>query len=311
MDNLLIILPVFSLMIAGFLLGRTSIFPEGSGAAQSLSTYVWYVAIPALLIKLIANNNLPDSAELVWIATYYSCLYLVYFVSYFLIAPMVGIKDAGRSIFAFTVCFGNLGFIGISIIQTLYGDAGVRSLLLIMSFHSLTLILVSSLLAELNRSDDKNISGLFAEIFIKLVKNPVIVTLVLSLLWAATGIGLSDWVFNMVSFPAASAAPVGLFAVGLTLSRVKIKGVRLVAFTAITIKLIALPLVVYWVFSEVMEFDETAVAVATLAACMPTGVVAYNFAQQYQTRVKSAAATILLGTAFSALTLTIALSLIN
>ena len=93
MENLLIILPVFSLMLAGYLLGRTSLFPEGSGAAHSLSTYVWYVAIPALLIKLIANNTLPDSSELVWIGSYYACLYAIYLVAYFLIAPAVGVKS--------------------------------------------------------------------------------------------------------------------------------------------------------------------------------------------------------------------------
>ena len=311
MDNLLIILPVFSIMVAGFLLGRTSVFPEGSGAAHSLSTYVWYIAIPALLIKLIAGNSLPQASELIWIGSYYFCLYLVYFFAYFIVAPLVGIKARGKAIFAFCVCFGNLGFIGIPIIQTLYGNEGLRSLLLIMSFHSMTLIFISSLLAEANDANGKRGMGMVWEILVRLVKNPIIVTLVASLLWSATGLGLADWLVSVISLPAGSAAPVGLFAVGLSLSRVKLKGVRLVAISAVTLKLLILPSFVYWFFSSVMNFSPQQVAVATIAACLPTGVVAYNFAQQYQVRVQSAAATILLGSTLSALTLTLALSYIN
>jgi len=298
-------------MIAGFLLGRTSVFPEGSGAAHALSTYVWYVAIPALLIKLIANNTLPNSQELIWVLSYYACLYFIYFVAYRLLAPLVGIQSVGRSVFAFSICFGNLGFIGIPIIQTLYGDDGVRSLLLIMSFHMLSLILISSLLAELSQSTEKKITSLLFETTSQLVKNPVIITVVLSLLWSATGVGLADWVVKLVSLPGDSAAPVGLFAVGMSLSRVKIKGVRLVAFSAMSLKLMVLPLLVYWVFSELMQFSQREVIIATLIACMPTGIAVYGFAQLYKTNVQSTAATILLGTVMSAVTLSVALSLLN
>lgn len=310
MNNLLIILPVFSLMLAGFLLGRTRIFPEGSGAAQSLSTYVWYVAIPALLIKLIANNTLPDSSELTWVVSYYVCLYLIYFVAYKIVAPLINIEPPGRAVFAFSVCFGNMGFIGIGIMYPLFGEEGVRSLLLIMSFHMLSLILVTTVLTEINKSTKVQLSSLLFELLGKLTRNTIIVTMVLSLLWSATGLGIADWVMRLVSLPADSAAPVGLFAVGLSLSRVKIKGVRLVAFSAMGLKLIALPLVVYLFMTHVMAFDPRDVIIATLCACLPTGVAAYNIAQQYDVGVKTSSAIILLGTITSAFTLTIAMSLL-
>ncbi len=311
LENLQILLPIFSIMFAGFLLGRTSVFPEGSGAANSLSTYVWHIAIPALLVKLIADNNLPDASEFVWIGSYYFCLYVIYFFAYLFVAPLIGIKARGKAVFSFCVCFGNLGFIGIPVVQSVYGDAGLRSLLLIMSFHSMTLIFVSSVLAELNNSGGKRGFAMILEILVRLVKNPIIITLVASLLWSATGLGISDWVISIISLPANSAAPVGLFAVGLSLSRVKLKGVRVVAISAVTIKLLLLPLFIYWFFGSVMQFSSQQVAIATIAACLPTGVVAYNFAQQYEVRVQSAAATILLASILSALTLTLALSYLN
>ncbi len=297
-------------MLLGFLLGKAPLFPEGSGVAKSLSTFVWNVAIPALLIKLIANNTLPDLTELSWVISYYLCLYIVYFIAYVVIAPLVGVSLTGRGVFAFTACFGNIGFIGISIVQQLFGDEGVRSLLMIMSFHMLTLMLISILLTELTHTARKSIPVLVGTTTLALSKNPIIVTLALSVAWSATGFGIADTIMRVVELPAISAAPVGLFAVGLSLSRVQVKGIRLQTFAAMALKLILLPVLIYSSFRWVLVADPMAIKLATIAACMPTGMAAYTFAEQIGHGNKVAAASILIGTLLSLFTLTFALSLL-
>ena len=94
-ENLIIIAPIFTIMFIGFFMGKTEIFPEGSGSARALTTFVWYVAIPALLFKLLGNNTFPTLDELQVVLGYYIALYALYFISAFLIAPRLNIEKKG------------------------------------------------------------------------------------------------------------------------------------------------------------------------------------------------------------------------
>ena len=80
LNNLIIIAPIFIIMMAGFAMGRSNLFPVGSGAARTLTTFVWYIAIPALIIRLLAGNTLPSLNELKTVLGYYTVLYIFYFI---------------------------------------------------------------------------------------------------------------------------------------------------------------------------------------------------------------------------------------
>jgi len=185
LDNIIIIAPLFSIMLLGFLLGKTKVFPEGSGAAKSLSTFVWYVAIPALLFKLLASKNFPSAEEFHLVLAYYFVLFIVYFVSAYLIAPRLNYGQSGYGIFAFSCTFGNMGFIGISLIQGLYGEDGLRILLMLISFHMVTLLPVTTFITEAGRQGTGKSLQLFLSAIIKSIKNPIVISLIISLAWAA------------------------------------------------------------------------------------------------------------------------------
>jgi len=62
--------------------------------------------------------------------------------------------------------------------------------------------------------------------------------------------------------------------------------------------------------TRVMDIPVLWAKTATLAACMPTGVNAYNIAVQYDIAARPTASTIMLGTVLSTITLMIAVSLL-
>ncbi len=309
-ENVVIIAPLFIIMLLGFALGKINVFPEGSGAASSLSTFVWYIAIPALIFKLLATRSFPGSEEFEMVMGYYIMLYLFYFTSAFLVAPWLNYKKAGYGIFAFSCTYGNLGFIGIPLIQGIYGEEGLRILLMLISFHMATLLPITSFMTELARQDAGRPLKILSNAMTDSVKNPVVVSLIVSLAWAASGVGVSPIVIRILDFPADAAAPVALFAVGLSLSRVKIKGDLIPSLIPVTIKLCLLPLAVYLMLTRVMDIPVLWAKTATLAACMPTGVNAYNIAVQYDIAARPTASTIMLGTVLSTITLMIAVSLL-
>ena len=310
LGNLEIIAPIFIIMLIGFLMGKTKVFPEGSGTARSLTSFVWFVAIPALLFKLLAANRFPTGEEFQLVLGYYFVLFIIYFSSVFFIAPRMHIEKQGVGIFAFSSCFGNLGFIGISLVQGAFGEEGLRILLMLISFHMITLLPITTLITELARQNSGSpLSVLFAALK-RSAKNPIVVTLCIALGWAATGIGISPIVMRILDFPAAAAAPVGLFAVGLSLSRVKLKGNFIQALAPVMIKLMLFPVAVYFMLHLVMDVPDLWAKTATLAACMPTGMASYTIAEQYNHGTELAASTIMLGTLLSTVTLMVAISLL-
>ncbi|NVJ68796.1 MAG: AEC family transporter [Alphaproteobacteria bacterium] len=295
-----IIAPVFLIMMLGYGLGKTRLFPEG--ASGVLITFVWYVAIPALLFRSLAPKELPHAGELLFVLAYYSSLYVIYALAMLLSRSLFKLTAAEQGTFAFVTCFGNAGFIGIPIVEGVYGEEGVRLLLMLVSFHSLTLLPITTVIVEraANRQEGP---GILARTFASVRHNPILIALMVGLTWSALSLPFPHWLDKVVELPANSAAPVGLFSVGLSLSSVRIAGNITHAMLAVFLKLAMLPLTVFIASHFLFQLPDMWVGVATLMAALPSGMVAYSFASQYGIGARRSATAVLISTGLSALTL--------
>jgi malonate transporter len=308
-DIFTIIAPVFLIMMLGYGMGKTNLFPEGS--SKVLIAFVWYVAIPALMFRALAPKGLPSAEELIFVATYYGCLYLIYILAVFLTRNFMKLSHAEQGIFALTTCFANGGFIGIPILEGAYGDEGVRLLLVLLSFHTLTLIPVTTFIVERAQWAEAEGPGLLARTFASVRQNPILIALVAGLTWSALSLPFPHWLDKVLELPANSAAPTGLFAAGLALSNVRIAGNLAHALLSVVLKLAVLPAVVFCVAHWGLGLHTTWVGVATLMAALPSGMVAYSFATQYGVGARRAATAVLVSTGVSALTLAVILALLQ
>ena len=205
---------------------------------------------------------------------------------------------------------GDLGFIGIPVIQGTLGEEGLRVLMMIMSFHMLTLLPITNLMTELAKHKSGSAFSVMKRSIWSSIKNPIVISIFFGLTWSALHLGLSPIAIRILDFPAAAAAPVGLFAVGLSLCRVKLRGELLTALIPVTIKIILLPIGVYFMMSQVLEAPLIWVNTTTLAACTPTGMAAYSYAEQYNSGTTLVSSSILIGAVLSAFTLIIAISIL-
>ena len=309
-DTFTIIAPVFLIMMLGFGLGKTRLFPEG--ASSVLITFVWYVAIPALMFRSLAPKGLPSADELIFIATYYGSLYFIYFLAVFLTRYFLKLSNAEQGTFALTACFANGGFIGIPIMEGAYGAEGVRLLLVLLSFHTLTLIPVTTFIVERAQNDDNSAGpGLLARTFASVRQNPILIALVSGLIWSALSLPFPYWLDKVLELPANSAAPTGLFAAGLALSSVRIAGNLHHSLLSVALKLVLLPLIVFGVAHHLLDLKPIWVGVTTLMASLPSGMVAYSFATQYGIGARRAATAVLISTGISAITLSVVIMLLK
>ncbi|MBL4789171.1 MAG: AEC family transporter [Kordiimonadaceae bacterium] len=296
-----IIAPVFLIMALGFFLGKTKLFPEGSSAI--LISFVWYVAIPALMFRSLAPKDLPSADELVFVGTYYGCLYIVYTAGMLLTRKFFGFSSAEQGVFSLTTCFVNGGFIGIPIMDGAFGTEGVRLLLVILSFHTLTLIPITTFIIEKAQKTDGKGPGLLRVTFNSVRQNPILIALLAGLAWSALSLPFPNWLDKVLELPANAAAPVGLFAAGLALSNVRIAGNLHHSMLSVALKLLILPLLVFSVAHFLFELKPMWVGVATLTAALPSGMVPYTIALRYGVGARRAATAVLLSTGLSAITL--------
>lgn len=304
-DILTIIAPVFLLIMLGYGLGRTRLFPEGSSAI--LIAFVWYIAIPALLFSSLAPRALPHASELVFVGAYYGSLYVLYGVAVLVARHVFRLSLGEQGIFALSACFANGGFVGIPILEGAYGEEGVRLLLLLLSFHSLTLLPVTTIIMEHAKGRGDAGANILVRTFLSIRQNPIIIALVCGLTWSALSLPYPDWLDRLVKLPAGAASPVGLFAAGLALSRVQIAGDIVQAAVAMALKIVVLPIVVFTVTHFVLALPDIWVGSATLFAGLPSGMIAYSFAMQHGVGSRRAATTVLISTGGSAVTLAVVL----
>lgn len=303
-----IVAPVFLIMTLGFWLGKTRLFPEKS--SEILITFVWYVAIPALMFRAIASAELPHAEELFLVLGYYSSLALLYALAVMAARWLFKLNPAEQGVFALSSCFANGGFLGIPVMEGAYGAEGVRLLLVILSFHSLFLLTTTTVIVE-RAAKIPGEGGMIAKIISRLIHNPLLVALISGLTWSALDLPFPHWLDRVLALPAQSASPVGLFAAGMALSGVTIAGDLRHAGTAVVLKLLLLPALVYCVTSWLVPLPPMWVGVATLTAALPTGMVAYTFASQYGVGTRRAVTTVMISTALSALTLSSILAMLG
>lgn len=306
-DVFLIIGPVFLIMLLGVVLGKTRLFPAGSSGI--LITFVWYVAIPSLMFRSIASSSLPQADELLLVFGYYSALLTLYALAVLISKYIFRLSPAEQGVFALSSCFANGGFIGIPILEGAFGDEGVRLLLVVLSFHSLTLLTITTVIAE-RASRSSEGPGVFKKTLNSLAHNPLLVALASALIWSALELPFPEWLDRVLALPAQSAAPTGLFAAGLAIAGFKIAGDIRQASIAVALKLALLPLLVFFSTHFLLDLPALWVGVATMTAALPTGMVAYTFGEQYGIGARRAATTVVLSTAFSVISLSVLLVLL-
>lgn len=295
-----ILAPVFLLLAAGYGLGHTRLFNEEH--ASALISFVWYLAIPALLFRLVASQPLPLD-ELKLIASYYFAVYIIYVLVMLLGRVIFQQSSDEQAMFAFASCFANAGFIGIPILGGVYGQEGVRLLLILLSFHSLTLLPVTSMIVNHHRQGRFSLTAVLAS----LKDNPIILALMFGLGWSAVGFPYPIWLDRILALPAGAAAPVGLFAVGLSLTGVKLAGDLPQAGLGTLIKLLIMPVTAFLVGRYVFDLPLLWLGVVTLFAALPGGLVPYTFALKENLAPRRVASLILISVSLAPITLFIAM----
>lgn len=305
-----IVAPVFGLIALGFIFGSRRWLSDT--AENGVAEFAFNLAIPALLFKTIATanfENLPIGG--VWLS-FYGAVALGYVLAVTGTAFLLKRSQADAASIAMSSMFGNAVMLGIPISMTSLGaTAAAGPLALILSTHAPTLWLVATLHARLSdRQAGVRLREVAETLFRDLARNPIIIAIACGALWRVGGLQLPEVALKMLALLAEAGVPAALVALGLSLTRFRIKGQVPTLALILTIKLVAMPLVAFGLGRFVFDLDPAALAVVAIVASAPTGANAYIFANRNGRAINSASGAVALGTVLSAVTMSVLLAVL-
>jgi len=229
-----------------------------------------------------------------------------------------GLGLGDRAMLALSGVFSNGVGIGIPFITFAFGEKGLVPLLMIISVHSLILLTFSSFLMEVDAKAGgrDRLAAKLGGAALPMVKHPVIPAIFAGLAWGeltrlVPGLATPAVIDRILQALAAAAPPCGLIMVGASLAHVGLKGHWQSAALATVFKLALLPVLV-WTFGRyVFPLDPLWLMVATLNAALPAGANVYLVAQMYGVGVARATNAVVISTAASVFTLSVALLLLG
>ncbi len=270
MENLALIV---AYLVIGWVLQRTRSLPEQSGFV--LNQYVIYVAVPALILLHLPKLEITADVLAPLITPW--GMYLLAMVLVLLASKVFQWNRELTGALLVVVPLGNTSFLGFPFVEAFYGTEGLPFAVIYDQTGSfLALALISSSIAvhysTIGASlDSAPPRATMQQRVAKLLVFPPVIALILALFLMAFGIGKTEYpriIQPLLENLAATLIPVVMIAVGLQL-RLRIASNHIAPFfIALSIKLVALPLVALAAFM-LLGVNSLAAQVSVLEAAMP------------------------------------------
>ncbi len=309
-----IVLPVFGLIGIGAAVAWMKLLGEASG--EALSEFVFVVAIPLLIFRIMATADLGGvSAWRLWLA-FFAAFAVVWIAGTVLTRRFFG-RDARAGLVAgLAAAYGNTTLIGIPLAFAAFGAEGSVPMALIVAVQLPVMMTAVALLMVRAERDDNTkpaaprVGALLRSIAENLVRNPIVIGLAAGLAWRLSGVPLSGLPADLVNRLADVAGTLALFALGMTLKRYGIRGNVSAGFALTVLKLLAMPALLL-LFARLVGLPPVAAKVAVIAAACPTGVTPFLVAGRFRTGEGLASTTITLSTALAVVSAALWLNVIG
>lgn len=205
-------LPVFGVILIGYVLGRIGLVDEPF--IRTANRLNFQITLPALLIKDISQANIRD----VWDGKYVLFCATVTTICFFGIwgfAKKV-LKDASiRGAFVQASFRSSAAVLGLAFIQNMYGNSGMAPLMIIGSVPLYNMYSVIVLTFEANSQKQYgNKKEKIKQAMINIAKNPIIWGIAIGLLCSILSISFPVVVSKTLSNVAAIATPLALLVIG-------------------------------------------------------------------------------------------------
>ena len=280
MENIIVsfnvIAPVFFLMVLGYLLVNYTSLADRKLTKQA-NAIVFKIFLPCMLFYNVYQSDI--GAEIhsrIKLCIWAAGGLLILFVLLCLIVPKVVKQENQQGVVIQGIFRSNYVIFGVAVVQNMYGvksttTAAILSAILVPMYNFLAVVALS-IFGEKRETDWK-------KIILDIVKNPLIISSVLGIIFSLLGIRLPTAVDTTVQDLAKLSTPIAFMILGGDLDFSKVRGNLKVASAVLTIKLVILPLIMIPMI-VMMGYRDADLLSGLLAYQTPVAVSSYIMAQQ-------------------------------
>jgi predicted permease len=297
-----VVLPIFVIILIGFLAGRHKLL--GAASSDALNRFVYFIALPVLLFHALAKTEPAQILNVPFLAAYLGAqaLLLVAAAALALVAFRRPLEEA--SLFAMASVFGNTGYMGIPLAAAAFGSAAAVPAAIATVFGTALIIAVSTIGIELGlTAHGRRYRHVLTDVVAALAKSPLIMASLLGIIWSVAEVPLWTPLDRLCGILGAAAGPCALIAIGLFLVGKRPSSGIAESGAIIALKLVVHPLLTALLALAVFDVEPLWATVAILMAALPMGANVFVLAQRYDVYVERVSAATLLTTVLAVITL--------
>jgi malonate transporter len=301
------IIVVFGVFAIAYAAAHFKLLDERVG--DGLSDFVFVIAAPLLLFRTMVTADFHGTAPWSLWTTYFIGVIVAWAASDLAIKLFFRRDNRAGVVAGVSGAFSNLVFLGMPLMLGVFGQNGFAILSLIVAVHMPVMMAASITLHELAMRRDGVFKGeshwiaVIGSFFNSLLRNPFVLGILAGWIWRLLGLRMPDAADALIETLSGVAGPVALFAMGMGLKKFGISGNMAAAVVMSAIKLVLMPAVVLGA-AWLIGLPPFTAKIAVVAAALPAGVNSYLIATRFGTGQALASNSMVMTTAFSALTLT-------
>ncbi|MBF8456772.1 AEC family transporter [Kaistella sp. G5-32] len=295
MSNLILL---FLCLFLGIFLRKSKLFPENGHLA--LNSFVINISLSALSLyyipKIVLNFQVIFPVMVPWLNIFLAFLFFT-----FLGKKM---KWSKTLIGALILCagFGNTSFVGIPVIQSLYGESGLKTVMLVDqpgSFVALSTLGIT--IANFYSGGKSSVS----DILKKILKFPPFIAFLVAVLLNLMSIHVPFVIDDVFAKLGATTVPLALVSVGSQLKWQKLEDEAKPLFWGLLFKLILFPTVIFVLYFILFKQKGEMIEIAFLESAMAPMITAAIIASTHKLEPKLCNLMIGVGIPLSLVTLTL------
>jgi predicted permease len=288
LEILSVTLPIFMFVALGY--GAKRIKLAGIETRNFLSKTVYYLALPALILRGILSSDFENTFRLRLVAhnlIVTGSVFIVTFAAAFLI------KNAyKRGAFNMSCFRSNQGYMGLPIVNSFYGGEAVSKAAVVNSIDSPAVIIISVLALELFKKKASVNSNGFKGVIPKLLHRLLGALTNPFLLSAVIGLGASYFKVPVLNISVIDeflriagdmAMPLALLSIGCSIDVKHLKENLRLVLAGSVIKLVLMPVIAFVFGYFVFKFRGIELGLTVMLPAMPTSVSSHIMAVEMDT----------------------------
>ncbi len=304
------VLPIFLLVVLGYILKRTNFLPDAFYAGGE--KFVFKIALPCMLFLNVVNSTVENLTDNLPLVLFCSVAVVSFFLLLCLIVPLFVKDNDKRGAFIQGAYRSNFGILGLPLAANLFGTEGTATAAILMPAAIIFFNVLAVVILTIYAPNDvkKKPLALAADIAKSVVTNPLVIAVVLGLPFLFFDIELPQFAYKTIDDLSGTVSALALVSLGAGFRKESLVGKVGYSLVASAVKTAVLPTIAVAV-GYLLGFRGVQLGLVFVLFGSPTAVSSYIMAKNMKSDHEMAGQILLLSTLMCLFTLFIGIFLLR